>query len=126
MPVINPVIAIDGYSSCGKSTVAKALAKKLELNYIDSGAMYRAVTFYFLQNKIPIPLPEELDNTKFNYLRAVEKIDISFKINSKTHFSEIFLNGKNVEREIRKMKVSENVSHVSAIKAVRKAVDKLE
>lgn len=120
------IIAIDGYSSCGKSTVAKALARKLKLNYIDSGAMYRAVTFYFIKNKIPIPLPHELDNIDFNFSEIIDDIDISFKINPETHFSEIYLNGRNVENEIRSMQVSENVSHVSAIKAVRKKLVALQ
>ena len=126
MPWKKIVIAIDGYSSCGKSTVAKALAQKLKLNYIDSGAMYRAVTLYFIQHTIPIPLPEELKNSKYDYLKALEKIEIIFKINTQTHFSEIYLNGKNVENEIRTMEVSESVSHVSAIKAVRKKLVALQ
>lgn len=114
------IIAVDGYSSCGKSTLAKALARRLRLNYIDSGAMYRAVTYYFLQNNIPIPLPEELHKLNFDYEEAMQKIEIAFKVNPHTHYSEIFLNGKKAEEEIRTMEVSENVSHVSALKAVRK------
>jgi cytidylate kinase len=120
MPFKKLIIAIDGYSSCGKSTVAKALAHKLKLNYIDSGAMYRAVTFYFLKNYISIPLPEELEASKVDFEKVMHDIDITFKINPETHFSEIYLNGKNVEHEIRSMEISENVSHVSAIRAVRK------
>ncbi|MFI5218362.1 MAG: (d)CMP kinase [Bacteroidia bacterium] len=120
MPLSKIIIAIDGYSSCGKSTLAKALAQKLKLNYIDSGAMYRAVTFYFIKNKIPIPLPHQLHTIDYDFEKLMEHIDITFKINQETHFSEIYLNGKNVENEIRAMDVSQNVSHVSAIKAVRK------
>ncbi len=120
MPLSKIIIAIDGYSSCGKSTLAKALAQKLKLNYIDSGAMYRAVTFYFIKNKIPIPLPHQLHTIEYDFEKLMEHIDITFKINQETHFSEIYLNGKNVENEIRAMDVSQNVSHVSAIKAVRK------
>lgn len=115
----NLVIAIDGYSSCGKSTVAKALARKLGLNYIDSGAMYRAVTLYFMENGIPIPLPEELNSIHFDYETVLHDIDIVFKVNPQTHHSEIYLNGKNAEQQIRTMEISDNVSHVSAIKAVR-------
>jgi len=120
------IIAIDGYSSCGKSTVAKALAKKLSLSYIDSGAMYRAVTLFFLRNGIPIPLPEELNHFSYNYPQALNKINISFKINPQTRLSEIYLNDINVEEEIRTMHVSENVSHVSAIKEVRKRMVALQ
>lgn len=120
MPLKKLVIAIDGYSSCGKSTVSKTLARKLGLNYIDSGAMYRAVTLYFLENRIPIPLPEELESFNFNFEKVMNEIDITFKVNPQTHFSEIFLHNKNVENEIRSMSISENVSHVSAIKEVRK------
>ena len=72
------VIAIDGYSSCGKSTVAKALAKKLRLHYIDSGAMYRAVTFYFLENDIPIPDPDEVNHNGFNYSNVLKNIHITY------------------------------------------------
>lgn len=114
------IIAIDGYSSCGKSTVAKALAKRLGLRYIDSGAMYRAVTLYFLENNVHIPLPEELEILKFDYSLVLKDIHITFTINTTTGFSEIYLNGRNVEKEIRSMLISDNVSHVSAIPAVRR------
>lgn len=120
------IIAIDGYSSCGKSTVAKALAKQLGLSYIDSGAMYRAVTLFFLRNGIPIPMPEELDHFSYDYQTALNKIHISFKVNPQTRLSEIYLNDKNVEEEIRTMQVSENVSHVSAIKDVRRRMVALQ
>jgi cytidylate kinase len=125
---MNPylIIAIDGYSSCGKSTVAKALARRLGLHYIDSGAMYRAVTLYFLQNNIPIPSPEELHDFTYDYNAILDKIHISFKYNPDSGFSEVYLNGKNVEEEIRSMEISEQVSHVSALKAVRKRLVKLQ
>jgi len=107
-------IAIDGYSACGKSTTAKRVAAVLGYRYIDSGAMYRAVTLYFLENHISITNPKEV-------ARAHENIRIAFKINAKG-VSETFLNGLNVERAIREMRISENVSPVSTIKAVRVAM----
>jgi len=113
------IIAIDGYSSCGKSTVAKALAKRLGLQYIDSGAMYRAVTLYFMQNNIPIPSPEQLHDLDFNFEPVLDKIQIDFRVNPETGLSDVHLNGVDVEKEIRSMSISEQVSHVSAIKAVR-------
>ena len=113
------IIAIDGYSSCGKSTVAKAIARKLGLHYIDSGAMYRAVTRYFMKNDVPIPDPDAVNHNGFDYGKVVENIHISFKINKINGFSEVFLNGRNVEEEIRSMEISENVSHISSIKEVR-------
>lgn len=114
------IIAIDGYSSCGKSTVAKALARKLRLNYIDSGAMYRAVTLYFLRNDIPIPLPGRPQYSDAEYAMVLHAVDIKFKINPETNLTELYLNGKNVEHEIRGMAVSENVSHVSTLIPVRR------
>lgn len=117
MALDHPVIAIDGYSSCGKSTIAKALARHLGIRYIDSGAMYRAVTYYFLRNQIPFPLAGEKSNT--DYTSVLDQINISFKVDSDTGLSDIYLNGKNINKEIRSMEVSDNVSHVSAIKEVR-------
>lgn len=108
------VIAIDGYSACGKSTTAKEVARILGYRYIDSGAMYRAVTLYFLENHISLSNPKEI-------VKALSQIHISFKINSKGT-SETYLNNLNVEKEIRKMRISENVSPVSAIKEVRIAM----
>jgi cytidylate kinase len=111
----NIVVAIDGYSSCGKSTLAKALAKKLHFVYVDSGAMYRAVTLYFLRNK-----------TDFNnhdlIIDALQHIDLNF--HSRDYQSHILLNGEEVSEEIRKMPVSENVSRISAIREVRQAMVK--
>jgi cytidylate kinase len=105
------VIAIDGYSACGKSTTAKLVAGILGYRYIDTGAMYRAVTLYFLDHHVALTNPKEIS-------RALQQISISFKVNSK-NISETYLNGLNVEKEIRKMRVSEYVSQVSTIKEVR-------
>lgn len=108
------IIAIDGYSACGKSTTAREVAKELNYRYIDSGAMYRVVTFYFLEHHIAITNPKEVD-------KALREIRITFILNSKG-VTETFLNGINVEKAIRKMRISEQVSQVSAIKAVRVAM----
>lgn len=108
------VIAIDGYSACGKSTTAKEVAKILGYKYIDSGAMYRAVTVYFLEHHVSLSNPKEI-------AKALHNIIISFKVNSKG-ISETYLNNLNVEKDIRRMKVSENVSPVSTIREVRAAM----
>lgn len=108
------VIAIDGYSACGKSTTAKEVATVLGYRYIDSGAMYRAVTVYFLEHHVSLSNPKEIT-------KALQNISISFKINSKG-VTETYLNNLNVEKDIRKMRVSENVSPVSAIREVRIAM----
>ena len=113
------IIAIDGYSSCGKSTVARGVAEKLSYRYIDSGAMYRAVTLYFLKNKIHIPSQQEWIEQEERYNQHLQKINIDFKVNKETGKSMTFLNGENVEREIREMRISENVSKMSKIKEVR-------
>ena len=106
----NLVIAIDGYSSCGKSTLAKALAKKLGFIYVDSGAMYRAVTLYFLRNNIDI-------SNDAAVIDALQHIELNF--HSRDYESHITLNGEEVSDEIRLMPVSQNVSDVSAHKIVR-------
>lgn len=106
----NIVIAIDGYSSCGKSTLAKALAKKLHFIYIDSGAMYRAVTLYFLRNNIDL-------NNHDALIEALQNIHLNF--HSRDYQTHITLNEEEVSDEIRLMPVSENVSSVAAIKEVR-------
>lgn len=111
----NKIIAIDGYSSCGKSTLAKALAQKLYYVYIDSGAMYRAVTLYFIRNNVPI---EDTDKV----IRALEAIHIDF--HNEAGKTCIFLNDEDVSEEIRQMYVSDYVSEVSAVKAVRSALVK--
>lgn len=105
------VIAIDGYSACGKSTTAKEVAKILGYRYIDSGAMYRAVTLYFLEHHVAITNPREV-------IKALEGIKLSFHISPKGA-SEIYLNGLNVEDDIRSMEISQNVSQVSTLKEVR-------
>ena len=105
------VIAIDGYSACGKSTTAKQVASILGYRYIDTGAMYRAVTLYFLDHHVALTNPKEVS-------RALQQVHITFKINSR-NVSDTFLNGLNVEQQIRKMRVSENVSQVSTLKEVR-------
>ncbi|WP_242927829.1 (d)CMP kinase [Pontibacter vulgaris] len=109
------VIAIDGYSSCGKSTTAKLVAAELGYAYIDTGAMYRAVTLYFLQNHVSFTNPKEIRE-------ALDNIDITFHYNAKAKRNEVFLNGLSVEDEIRKMYVSNQVSEVSVIVEVRRAM----
>lgn len=106
------IIAIDGYSSCGKSTIAKELAKKLGYNYIDSGAMYRAITLYFLRNNV-----DYTDLTKVH--AALADISLRFEFNEQRQASDIHLNDEDVEPYIRDMIVSEKVSEVAAIKEVR-------
>lgn len=108
------IIAIDGYSACGKSTTAKVVAKELSYRYIDSGAMYRAVTLYFLDHHVSITNTREVD-------KALGEVRITF-VNNAKGTSETFLNGSNVESAIRKMRISENVSQVSALKEVRVAM----
>ena len=107
-------IAIDGYSSTGKSTLAKALAKKMGYLYVDSGAMYRAVTLYALDNSL---IASQLNQNQL--ISLLPQIQIEFKMNPETGIGEVFLNGKNVEQEIRSMRVSAWVSPVSAISEVR-------
>ena len=111
MRIIN--IAVDGYSSSGKSTLAKSLALKLGYKYIDTGAMYRAVTLFSIQNNLI-----ENDYVKVNSLiNALESINI--EVYFKSNLSEIILNGKNVTKHIRSMEVSNHVSKISEIKEVR-------
>ncbi len=100
------IVAIDGFSSTGKSTLAKQLAKRLGYTYIDSGAMYRAITLYFLRHEIALTDKTQISN-------AIEKITLHFENN------EICLNEENVEKEIRSMEISNLVSEVSALEAVR-------
>ena len=107
------IIAIDGWSSCGKSTLAKELAKELGYLYVDSGAMYRAITLYFLRNHV--------DWTEKNEVKkALKEISLEFIHNDKSEQSEMHLNGENVEYVIRDLVVAEKVSDVAAIKEVRK------
>jgi cytidylate kinase len=118
----NIIIAVDGYSSCGKSTFAKAIAKKLNYIYVDSGAMYRAIALYCLRKKIIINNYFELKQI----LKALKLIDIEFRFNKETQKYETFLNNENVEEDIRGVEVSEVVSLISKIKEVRKKILKLQ
>jgi CMP/dCMP kinase len=106
------IITIDGWSSCGKSTLAKQLAKELGYTYIDSGAMYRAITLYFLRNHIDWTDDMEVKN-------ALQEISLHFEPNAKTGESEIFLNDENVEYLIRDLIIADKVSDIAAISSVR-------
>ena len=106
------IITIDGWSSCGKSTLARQLAKELGYLYIDSGAMYRAITLHFLRNHIDWTDTAEVVN-------GLEGIVLDFHVNEKSQQSEIYLNGENVEYVIRDLVVAEKVSEVAAIREVR-------
>lgn len=107
------IVAIDGYSSCGKSTLAKALAKKLHYAYLDSGAMYRAVTLYFIENHVDYRDDDAVTG-------ALQHLDIDFRrVEGQNH---TFMNNRDVERDIRSMEVSELVSPVSTISSVRRAM----
>lgn len=110
------VIAIDGFSSTGKSTIAKQLATKLGYIYVDTGAMYRAVTLFTMQNNFI----NECKFDKEQLLTSLDKIDISFKFNAELGFSEVYLNGVNVETEVRTLEVSNFVSQVAEISEVRR------
>jgi len=106
------IVTIDGWSSCGKSTLAKQLAKKLGYRYVDSGAMYRAITLFFLRNHVDWTDTTQVQN-------ALQQIHLDFYFNEGTGSSEIYLNGENVEYLIRDLIVAEKVSEVAAIKEVR-------
>lgn len=106
------IITIDGWSSCGKSTLAKQLARALQYVYIDSGAMYRAITLYFLRNMVDWTKDKQV-------LEALKNIELDFRPNEKTMETEIYLNGENVEYVIRDLIIAEKVSEVATIKAVR-------
>ncbi len=108
------IIAIDGHSACGKSSTAKVVAKKLNYMYIDSGAMYRATTYYFLQNDIDLSNQDQVS-------KALESIDIQFKIDGSGN-SQVLLNGTFAEAFIRTMEVNQHVSEVSAVSSVRRAM----
>ena len=116
------IIAIDGHSSCGKSTISKELAKKLEYTYVDSGAMYRAVTLFALRNKL---ISNGVVNSS-ELIKRLPEIHISFKFNPKEQKSDTFLNGENIENEIRELEVSNNVSPVATIKEVRAALVEIQ
>jgi len=113
------IIAIDGFASCGKSTLAKQLAAKLQYIYIDSGAMYRAVMLYFLEHGIDMNNLAEVE-------KGLKDAKITFQFNPKTRTNEVCLNGRNVETEIREMRISQKVSELSKIKAVRQAMVQIQ
>lgn len=106
------IITIDGWSSCGKSTLARQLAKELNYVYIDSGAMYRAITLYFLRNHIDWTDTEEVEE-------ALANIQLDFRFNEVSEQSEMFLNDENVEYVIRDLVIAEKVSEIAAIREVR-------
>ena len=106
------IITIDGYSSCGKSTLAKQLAQKLGYVYVDSGAMYRAITLYFLRNNVDLKNEKEIK-------KALQNISLEFIVNDQSQHSAIYLNGENVEYIIRDLVIDEKVSEVAALKDVR-------
>lgn len=106
------IITIDGWSSCGKSTLARQLAKELGYIYVDSGAMYRAITLYFLRNNIDFGEEKEIKD-------ALDSVNLEFIYNPKSQSSEMYLNGENVEYLIRDLIIAEKVSDVAAIRAVR-------
>jgi cytidylate kinase len=111
-PAKKIIITIDGWSSCGKSTLARQLSKELGYTYIDSGAMYRAITLYFLRNHIDWTKQKQVED-------ALENITLEFKANHKSGQSEMYLNDENVEYVIRDLVIAEKVSEVAAIKEVR-------
>ena len=110
------IIAIDGFSSTGKSTIAKHLATELNYLYVDTGAMYRAITFYAMEHNF---VGKDFMNTK-ELIDSLKDVKLEFVYNSDLQFSEMYLNGKNIEHEIRSLDVSKLVSKVSTISEVRK------
>lgn len=113
----NIIIAIDGFSSCGKSTMAKAIAKELGYRYIDSGGMYRAVTFFIQQHGISLAELNSMTEEQINSM--MDHINIAFNVDPETGLSEVYLNDQNIENKIRDLRVSDWVSPVSAIPAIR-------
>jgi cytidylate kinase len=106
------IITIDGWSSCGKSTLAKQLARDMHYAYIDSGAMYRAITLYFLRNHVDWTKPHAVE-------KALKNIVLEFVANTGSGETEMWLNGENVEYVIRDLVIAEKVSEVAAVRAVR-------
>ncbi len=106
------IIAIDGWSSCGKSTLARQLANHLNYVFIDSGSMYRAITLYFLRNQVDLTSQQSIEN-------ALSLISLEFNYNPETKNNDIFLNGENVTQLIRQLDVAEKVSAVAALEKVR-------
>ena len=109
-------IAIDGHSSCGKSTIAKSISQKFQMRYIDTGAMYRAITLFCLQNNL---ISKGVVNNE-GLKKCLDSINLGFEYNSENKVSETFLNGENIENKIRGLQVSENVSFVAKLPFVRK------
>ncbi|MBT8280730.1 MAG: (d)CMP kinase [Muriicola sp.] len=116
------IIAIDGYSSTGKSTMAKQLAKALDYIYVDTGAMYRAITLFSIENELIGPSGFHKDSL----IGELPNIDLEFRYNASLGFSEMYLNGKNVEKEIRTLEVSQFVSQVSVVPEVREKMVALQ
>ena len=116
------IIAIDGYSSCGKSSLAREIAQVLEYAYIDTGAMYRAVTFYAIQN---VMITQESISEEILTL-SLDKIDIYFEYNPSSNSNDTILNGQNIEEEIRMPEVADKVSQISSISQVRKKLVELQ
>lgn len=114
----NLIISVDGYSSCGKSTFASSLAEKLGYLYIDSGAMYRAVTISFLTNNVIAG--NQVNRNKMTEI--LKNVSIRFIYNEKTGKSQTYLNGNNVENEIRSVDIANNVSMISKIDEVREVL----
>ena len=106
------IITLDGYSSCGKSTLAKQMAAHLNYVFIDSGAMYRAITLYFIRHGIDVTNPDAV-------IEALKRIHLAFMLNEKTGRADMYLNNENVEEEIRGLEVSNQVSQVAALEPVR-------
>jgi cytidylate kinase len=106
------IITLDGYSSCGKSTLAKQMAAHLNYVFIDSGAMYRAITLYFIRHRIDVTNSDAV-------IEALAHIHLAFKLNEQTGRADMYLNNENVEEEIRGLEVSNNVSQVAALEPVR-------
>lgn len=113
------IVAIDGYSACGKSSTARRVAAALNFGYVDTGAMYRAVTLYFIENYVDLTNPKSVS-------KALDNIEITFHHNEATGQNETYLNGLNVESKIREMEISEKVSEVAALKDVRDAMVKIQ
>jgi cytidylate kinase len=106
------IITVDGWSSCGKSTMARQLARELQYVFIDSGAMYRAITLYFIRKGVDLLSPQAVQD-------ALKEINLTFRFNAANGNNEILLNGEIVENFIREMDVAQKVSEVAALKAVR-------
>jgi cytidylate kinase len=106
------IITLDGYSSCGKSTLAKQMAAHLNYVFIDSGAMYRAITLYFIRHRIDVTNSDAV-------IEALAHIHLTFILNEQTGRADMYLNNENVEEEIRGLEVSNNVSQVAALEPVR-------